>query len=66
MVFSCVATKKTNVSDRVTHALFEYLEKNESEDGRLVLPGPLATFSHKDKVSNIFECSGSINIKAVG
>ena len=32
IVSSCVPTKVTNVSDRFTHALFEFLEKNESKD----------------------------------
>ena len=32
IVSSCVPTKVTNVSDRFTFALFEFLEKNESKD----------------------------------
>lgn len=29
IVFGCSPTRTTRVSDRVTHALFEYLEKKE-------------------------------------
>ena len=63
LVKSCEPTRSTLVSDRVTHALLDYLESREGPDGQLVLPQALEGFTHLDTVEKIVNCSGSVSIE---
>ena len=49
MINSSYPTRSTLVSDRVSFALFEHLEKYEREKGCLELPNALMLFNHQNK-----------------
>lgn len=63
IVNSCVPTRKTNVSDKVTSALFEKLKQSE-KDGHLELPNnALMFFNQKDKTQVEFCCSAIVKLR---
>jgi hypothetical protein len=47
LVFSSEPTKSTFTKDRVTHALFEWIQLKERQTGSLVFPEVLNGFNHK-------------------
>ena len=47
IVFSAEPTKLTDVSHRVTHALFEWVEAYEKNEGALVFPDSLIGLNHE-------------------
>ena len=47
LVFSAEPTKATKVSDRATHALFEWIKVKEIQNGSLVFPDSLFGLNHK-------------------
>ena len=47
LVFSSEPTKLTSVKDRVTHALFEWIQLKERQTGSLVFPEVLIGLNHK-------------------
>ena len=47
LVFSSEPTKTTNISHRVTHALFEWIDKKSIQTGELVFPDVLLGLNHQ-------------------
>ena len=62
IVKSSEPTRPTDVRDRVTHALLEYMNTKATKDGGLVLPQALYGFTHLDKVTKEDDCSGSVKL----
>ena len=46
IVFSSEPTRTTDVKDRVTYALFEWIELNKKKAGALILPDCVAGLNH--------------------
>ena len=58
LIKSCGPTRTTKVSDRVTHALIDFLEKKaKGPDGQLVFPFDLYDFNHLGEVEKVINCS---------
>ncbi len=47
IVFSSEPTKTTSTADRVTHALFEWLDSKEKQAGVLIFPDALIGLNHR-------------------
>ncbi len=47
IVYSSEPTRTTNVKDRVTHALFEWIELNKNKAGALILPDCVQGLNHR-------------------
>ena len=64
IVFSSEPTKFTWTTDRVTHALFEWLKVKESQMGALIFPDALLGLNHKG-LEVLLKSSKSIKLSAV-
>jgi hypothetical protein len=47
LVYSSEPTRPTNVKDRVTHALFEWIEFKKNKKGALILPNCVQGLNHR-------------------
>ena len=61
LVFSSEPTKVTYVSDRVTRALFEWIEHSEAKSGELVFPDVLIGLNHQG-LEVVLKCSKRLKI----
>ncbi len=47
IVYSSEPTKYTYVSDRMTHALFEWIENKKDQTGEVIFPDCLLNLNHR-------------------